>query len=83
MLIKIKSILKQKESLTLEFKESKSKLNKDIYDTVCAFSNREAVVNILMQREYSSAFVSKLIIQKDRVVFENANKPRYVVKDAK
>ena len=38
---KIQKLLKQKESLTLEFKESKSKLNKDIYDTVCAFSNRE------------------------------------------
>ncbi|MDQ7060729.1 MAG: ATP-binding protein [Sulfurimonas sp.] len=35
---------------------------------------REAIVNLLMHREYSNLFVSKLIIQKDKVVFENANK---------
>lgn len=35
---------------------------------------REAVVNMLIHREYSSAFISKMIIQNDKVVFENANK---------
>ncbi len=35
---------------------------------------REAIANILIHREYSSAYIAKMIIQKDRVVFENANK---------
>lgn len=40
MLSKLKQIISNGESLTLEFKESKTKLNKDVYETVCAFSNR-------------------------------------------
>ena len=36
---------------------------------------REAVANSLIHREYSSAYVAKMIIEKDRVVFENANIP--------
>ena len=35
---------------------------------------REAIANILIHREYSSAYIAKMIIQKDKVVFENANK---------
>jgi ATP-dependent DNA helicase RecG len=37
---------------------------------------REAVANILMHREYSDLFVSKLIINKDKVIFENGNKTK-------
>lgn len=37
---RIKEILQKGESLTVEFKESKNKLNKDVFDTVCAFLNR-------------------------------------------
>ncbi len=37
---KIKSLLSQGEGLTIEFKESKSKLNKDLYESVCAFLNK-------------------------------------------
>ena len=36
----IKSFISNGESLTIEFKESKKQLNKDLYKTVCAFSNR-------------------------------------------
>lgn len=36
---------------------------------------REAVANSLIHREYSSAYVAKMIIEKKRVVFENANIP--------
>ena len=36
----IKLIISNGENLTTEFKESKKQLNKDIYETVCAFSNR-------------------------------------------
>ncbi|MDD2715655.1 MAG: putative DNA binding domain-containing protein [Candidatus Wallbacteria bacterium] len=34
---------------------------------------REAVVNSLIHREYANAFVAKMIIEKSRVVFENAS----------
>ncbi len=37
---KIRNILQEGESLTVEFKESKSKLNKDVFESVCAFLNR-------------------------------------------
>ena len=36
---------------------------------------REAVANSLIHREYSSAYVAKMIIERDRVIFENANIP--------
>ena len=36
----IKSIIETGETLTVEFKESKNQLNKDVYETACAFSNR-------------------------------------------
>jgi ATP-dependent DNA helicase RecG len=36
---------------------------------------REAVANSLIHREYSSAYVAKMIIEKNKVVFENANIP--------
>lgn len=36
----IKSLISSGENLTVEFKESKNQLNKDVYETVCAFSNR-------------------------------------------
>ena len=35
---------------------------------------REIVSNILMHREYSSSFPAKLIIEKNRIMTENANK---------
>lgn len=37
---KLKKIISGGESITVEFKESKDKLNKDVYDSVCAFLNR-------------------------------------------
>ncbi len=36
----LKKIISSGESITVEFKESKDKLNKDVYDSVCAFLNR-------------------------------------------
>ena len=35
---------------------------------------REAVTNTLIHREYSNAFPAKMIIEKHRVLFENANR---------
>lgn len=37
---KIKKLIKQGEGLQLEFKECRNELNKNIYETVCAFLNR-------------------------------------------
>ena len=38
---------------------------------------REAVANSLIHREYSSPFVAKMIIENNKVVFENANIPHF------
>jgi ATP-dependent DNA helicase RecG len=37
---KIKEIISGGESITVEFKQSKNKLNKDVFESVCAFLNR-------------------------------------------
>lgn len=37
---KIKEILSNGESITIEFKQSRNKLNKDVFESVCAFLNR-------------------------------------------
>jgi len=37
---RIKEIINGGESLTVEFKQSKNKLNKDVFESVCAFLNR-------------------------------------------
>jgi len=36
---------------------------------------REAVVNILIHREFVNAFPAKMIIESDRVLFENSSRP--------
>jgi len=36
---------------------------------------REAVANILIHREYLNAYPAKMIIEENRVIFENANRP--------
>ena len=37
---RIKKLLGGGESITVEFKQSKNKLNKDVFESVCAFLNR-------------------------------------------
>lgn len=37
----LKKIIKNGENITVEFKQSKTKLNKDVFDSVCAFLNRD------------------------------------------
>jgi len=37
---KIKEFLSGGESITVEFKQSHNKLNKDVFESVCAFLNR-------------------------------------------
>lgn len=36
----IRKLIKTGEKIDVEFKESKIALNKDVFDTVCSFSNR-------------------------------------------
>ncbi len=36
----LKKIIRQSEGITVEFKESKKKINKDVYESVCGFLNR-------------------------------------------
>lgn len=36
----IRGLIKTGEKIDVEFKESKEALNKDVFDTVCSFSNR-------------------------------------------
>ena len=36
----IRELIKKDEKIDVEFKESKVALNKDVFDTVCSFSNR-------------------------------------------
>lgn len=61
-----KSIISSGESLTVEFKESKTKLNDSFYlegDIRISLRDkifREAVANSLIYREYSSAYVAKM-----------------------
>ena len=37
----IKNIISQGEGVNIEFKKSTTDITKDVYETVCAFSNRE------------------------------------------
>lgn len=43
----LKKIISSGESITVEFKESKKKINKDVYDSVCAFLNRHGGIYFL------------------------------------
>lgn len=40
----IKNIISQGEGMNIEFKKSTTDITKDVYETVCAFSNREGGV---------------------------------------
>ena len=37
---KLKSLIAQGEGINIEFKESKNKINRDVYETICSFLNR-------------------------------------------
>lgn len=40
MVEKIRSLIAKGEGINIEFKESRSELNKDLFESVCAFLNR-------------------------------------------
>jgi len=62
---RVQQLLAEGESRTVEFKLARKGLNRDLYETICAFLNRE----------YSNAFPAKLVIERGRLFTENANKP--------
>ena len=39
-MVDLKALIKQGESISVEFKESRRTLNRNVYATVCAFLNR-------------------------------------------
>ncbi len=43
----IQDILRRREGLTVEFKQAKSELPKSLFETVCAFLNREGGIILL------------------------------------
>lgn len=38
-------LIEQGEGLTVEFKKSQKDITKDVYETVCSFSNRDAATS--------------------------------------
>ena len=47
----IKNIIQRGEGLDLEFKECRNRLNRDVYETVCAFLNRHGGTLLLGVRD--------------------------------
>ena len=43
----IEQMIKQGEGLTMEFKQAREKLNRNVYETICAFLNRQGGVLLL------------------------------------
>jgi ATP-dependent DNA helicase RecG len=46
---KIVELIREGEGLTLEFKECRNTLNRDVYESVCAFLNRHGGTLLLGQ----------------------------------
>ena len=63
-------LIKKGESISLEFKECRNDLNRDVYETVTAFLNRHGGSILLGVNDRG-----KLIIERDQVRTENSNKP--------
>nr|WP_231099343.1 RNA-binding domain-containing protein [Streptobacillus moniliformis] len=59
----IKMLIQNGEKIDVEFKESKNALNKDIFDTVCAFNNRNGG-HILLEINDKKEIVG---VNKDKV----------------
>jgi ATP-dependent DNA helicase RecG len=68
---KIVKIIKEGEGLCIEFKECKNEINKGVYETVCAFLNRNGG-ELLLGVNDSGEITG---IEKDRIYSENSNKP--------
>ena len=77
----LKNILKNGESISVEFKETKQHLNDPFYlegDLRISLRDkifRELVANIIAPREYLDGRPATIIIYRDKVVFSNPNIP--------
>ena len=56
----IKNLIRKGEGISIEFKECRNKLNKNVFESICAFLN---------------PYPGKFIIETHRVFAENSNKP--------
>jgi len=59
---KITSLISQGEGINIEFKEFKAKLNRDIYESVCALLNRYGGHLFLGVRDDGSMQVTEQVI---------------------
>ena len=76
---KILDTIKTGEGLKIEFKESKNKLNKDVYESICAFLNRnggEVFLGVKDDGEIIGVDKDSIVqIKKDFItVMNNGNK---------
>lgn len=61
------ALIKQGESHTVEFKKSSTDITKDVYETVCSFSNRDGGHSFPKTLQYQKYFVkSDLLMNLDR-----------------
>jgi ATP-dependent DNA helicase RecG len=85
---RIRQLIQNGEALSVEFKECRNRLNKNLVQTICAFFLekdqrislrdhifREVAANMLIHREFLNAYPAKFIIENHRVLAENSNKP--------
>ena len=77
---KAKEIIGSGESITIEFKQSKKALNKDVFETVCAFLNRKGGHLFLGVKDSSEiAGVDDSIVSKVKKDFVTAmNNPNKI-----
>jgi predicted HTH transcriptional regulator len=62
----VQDILRREEGLTIEFKQAKNELSKSLFETVCAFLNREESVIF----KYSELYSESLPKVNEEAVFE-------------
>ena len=48
---KLKELISKGEGIDIEFKESRNKLNKNVYETICAFLNRNGGHTVLRAKD--------------------------------
>ena len=62
----IKSLIKMGEGVSVEFKECKTAINKNVYETICAFLNRSGGELLLGAHKRLSWQVYRPALQKER-----------------
>ena len=70
----ILQLLKNGENIFVEYKESKTELNKDVYQTVCIFSNRAGDIFLGGKDE---TIVNALPHHKTDLILRKINLDRY------